>query len=317
MDSEILNANCAKRANYANLRESFRVIRSIRDIRVKRLGPLSLRVPKPSHTSMDMYKDSIHPTPHPEVNLALNQLLSGAKAILEDRFFAMYLYGSLSSGDFNPATSDIDFLIVTTGPLPDETVAELEKMHRHLRDGGLEWGKRLEGCYLVKDELRRHDPHHPPRPWINEGKFSLEREGSDWVIQRHVIREHGVVLAGPPPKTLIDPVSPEDLKQSVLRIMDEWWAPMLDTPDFLRNGGYQAFAVLSMCRTLYTLEHGRIASKPVCARWALEALDDQWKDLIEKSLVMEHDAQEDILKDTLDFIRYTRDYCRHFERRDL
>jgi predicted nucleotidyltransferase len=264
-----------------------------------------------------LLKETIHPTPHPEVNAILGELLSGAKAILGDRFFAMYLYGSLSSGDFNPATSDIDFLVVTTGPLSAQTIAGLEKMHMDLKDGGLEWAKRLEGCYLVKDELRRHDPHHPPRPWINEGRFFMEGEGSDWVIQRHVLREQGLALAGPPPETLIDPVSPDDLRQSVLHILDEWWTPMLEKPDFLENGGVQAFAVLTMCRTLYTLEHGGIASKPVSARWAIAALDGRWRDLIERSLVMEHDSPTDILQDTLDFIGFTRDHAQRFERRAL
>lgn len=264
-----------------------------------------------------MLPEVIDPTPYRDVNIVLGELLSGAKNILGNAFFAMYLYGSLSSGDFNPATSDIDFLIVTDGELPGETVAALEQLHTDLWNSGSRWAHRLEGCYIPRAELRRHEPNRPPRPGVNEGKFFLEGVGSDWVIQRHVIREHGVVLAGPPPQTLIDPVRPEDLKQSVLAIMDEWWAPMLDRPEFLRNGGYQAFAVLTMCRTLYTLEHGEIASKPVSARWAIQILGDRWRELIERSLVMEHDAPVDILSETLDFIRHTRDYCRRFERRTI
>jgi hypothetical protein len=36
-------------------------------------------------------------------------------------------------------------------------------------------------------------------------------ENGYWVIHRHMLREHGVVLAGPPPHTLIDPVQPDEL----------------------------------------------------------------------------------------------------------
>ncbi|HXD09520.1 MAG TPA: nucleotidyltransferase domain-containing protein, partial [Anaerolineales bacterium] len=53
----------------------------------------------------------ISPTPYAEVNQILALLLTNAKEILEDQFVGMYLYGSLSSGDFNPETSDIDFLL--------------------------------------------------------------------------------------------------------------------------------------------------------------------------------------------------------------
>ncbi len=260
-------------------------------------------------------KDS-QPTPYPDVNKVLEELLRRAKSILGEQFFAMYLYGSLSSGDFNPATSDVDFLVVTTSRLPEHTIAALEKMHTELQESGLPWADHLEGRYLPKDELRRHELGRAPTPNINEGKFYMDSEGSDWIIQRDVIRA-GVTLAGPPPETLIDPVPPEHLRESVLRIMDEWWAPMLDKPDFLQNGGYQSFAVLTMCRTLYTLEHGQIASKPVSARWAIGALEPRWAQLIETALAMEHNSPTDILDETLAFIRFTRDRCAGFERREL
>ena len=253
-------------------------------------------------------------TRYPDVNAVLDQLLSNAQKILRDQFFAAYLYGSLSSGDFNPKTSDIDFLIVTSDALSDETISELESMHQRLWEGDLKWAKKLEGRYLPKDDLPRFDPNRPPRPTINEGKFYLDSEGSDWIIQRHILREQGRVLAGPSPKTLIDPIPPDALKQSVLGIMDEWWTPMLDKPNFLRDGEYQAYAVMTMCRTLYTLEHGVIASKPVSARWAMDVLGARWRPLIETSLAMTHDTQTNILNETLDFIRFTRDTCQRFER---
>ena len=40
------------------------------------------------------------PTPYPEVNTVLLDLLSQLQAILGDRFVGLYLYGSLASGDF-------------------------------------------------------------------------------------------------------------------------------------------------------------------------------------------------------------------------
>lgn len=240
----------------------------------------------------------------------LATLLAGARNVLGDRFFGMYLYGSLSSGGFNPGTSDIDFLVVTDSRLPDSSVSSLEGLHRRLWDTGLPWADHLEGKYVPREELRRYVAGRAPTPTINEGKFYLDGEGGDWIIQRHVIRESGLALAGPPPMDLIDPVPPDHLRESVLRIMDEWWAPMLENPEFLRNGGYQAFAVLTMCRTLFTLEFGRIASKPDSAAWAVSALEPRWKPLIAAALAMPRDAPDDLLADTLAFIRFTHSRCR-------
>jgi hypothetical protein len=257
----------------------------------------------------------INISPHDGVNAILQILLDAARGVLSDNFFGMYLYGSLSSGDFNPGTSDIDFLIVTRRRLSADEVTRLRELHERIHLSGLPWADHLEGRYLPLDEAHRYAAGRLPTPNVNEGEFLMDGEGSDWIIQRHIIREGGLALAGPPPQTLIDAVPPDDLKQAVLGIMDSWWAPMLENHEFLKNGGYQAFAVLTMCRTLYTLEHGTIASKPASARWAQRELAPRWHRLIEQALAMEHDSPVDILNETLAFIRYARDACSRLERR--
>src|SRR5687767_4542592 len=135
-----------------------------------------------------MLPELINPTPYPEVNIVLQELLAEANVILGNQFFAMYLYGSLSSGDFNPETSDVDFLIVTDGQLSPDTIATLESMHKRLWESGGIWAERLEGRYMPKDDVRRFQPDRAPTPTINEHEFYLDGEGSDWIIQRHVIR---------------------------------------------------------------------------------------------------------------------------------
>jgi predicted nucleotidyltransferase len=246
-----------------------------------------------------------YPTPYPDVNAVLDRLLSDVQTVLGDYFAGMYLYGSLSSGDFDPQRSDIDFLVVTTGELPGEMIAALEAMHSQIMSSGLKWARKLEGSYIPRDALRRYDPAGPPYPTLNEGRFYVAPHGSDWIIQRHIIREHGVTLAGPAPHTLIDPVQPDDLRRAVRGILAEWWAPMLDNPAWLRSDEYQAYAVLTMCRALHTLEHGDIVSKPVAARWVRDTLGEPWAALIERALTWQPGAPWDELGQTLGFIRYT------------
>jgi len=247
-----------------------------------------------------------YPTAHPDINDTLHVLLSGARAVLGKRFVGLYLYGSLASGDFDPQRSDVDFVVVTADALPDEVVTALEALHARIAASGSKWAAKLEGAYVPQRLIRRHDPAGPPCPTINEGHFYLAPLGSDWVIQRHVIREQGVVVAGPSPRTLIDPVRPDDLQHAVLGFLREWWAPMLQKPDpRLDSGEYQAYTVLTMCRALYTLHCGKIVSKPVAARWARGALDERWAALIEWALTWQPGTQPDHKSETLDFIRYT------------
>jgi hypothetical protein len=245
------------------------------------------------------------PTSYPDVNAVLHALLASAKDILGDYFVGLYLYGSLASGDFDPLRSDIDFVVVTTAQLAEELSAALEAMHGRLWAGDLKWAAKLEGTYIPQNALRRYDPDAALYPCVNEGRFYRARHGSDWVIQRSILREHSVIVAGPPLRPMIDPVSPDEIRQGVRGVLHGWWAPLLDNPGFLRDGEYQAYAVLTMCRVLYTLQHGTIASKPVSARWAQAELDQPWPALIEWALTWQHADQSARLSETLDFIRYT------------
>jgi len=43
-----------------------------------------------------------------------------------------------------------------------------------------------------------------------------------------------------------------------------------------------------MCRVLYTLQNGKIASKPAAAYWARRTLGPQWEPLIERALEGRH-----------------------------
>jgi len=242
-------------------------------------------------------------TSYRDVNITLRTLLAGVQAVLGGHFVGLYLYGSLASGDFDPERSDIDFVVVTDGGLPEELILALEAMHARLWAGGGKWALKLEGAYVPRGALRRYDPASAPRPCVNEGRFYTVREEPDWIIQRHVLREQGVVVAGPPLAPLIDPVSPEDLRGAVRGYLREWWAPMLEDPARLRSREYQAYAVLSMCRAVYTLEHGAIVSKGAAARWAQKALDPRWAPVIERALAWPRGEQRDEIEGTLELIR--------------
>jgi hypothetical protein len=92
----------------------------------------------------------------------------------------------------------------------------------------------------------------------------------------------------------------------VLGVLNEWWFPMLDHPNWLSDRGceYHAFAVLTMCRSLHALKHGTIVSKPVAAKWAQMEFGE-WSSLIQKALISQHGENEPFLNEALDFIRFT------------
>ena len=223
------------------------------------------------------------PTPYTDVNQVILTLLDNARAILVDDFVGMYLYGSLATGDFEPGRSDIDFLIVTGRELPENIVSELKIMHKRLYECGMKWSNHLEGSYIPLDVVRKCSPTGPAWPMTNQQKFLVAHENASWVINNDILYTRGVVITGPPLKSIIDSVSPEELKTAVLTLLRDIWSPWQHNSDKFHRDEYQSFVVLTMCRALYTLKHGSVVSKRRSAEWAIATLDKKWIELIEQA----------------------------------
>lgn len=252
--------------------------------------------------------DGTIPTAYPDVNALLSELLSGVQSILGNHLIGMYLFGSLAMGDFD-TSSDIDVAVVTDEEISPELFAELYAMHARIAGIDSPWATQLEVSYLSLHNLRRYDPQHSLHPHLDRDKgekLGMQRHAR--VVERHVLRERGIVLIGPSPRELIDPISPDDLRRAVLEVVDEWLRPMLDAPTPFTGRGYQSYTVLSICRMLYTLEHGEIVSKPTAARWAQAKLDERWSPLIERALAGRHtpylDPDADDVNETRALMRY-------------
>jgi hypothetical protein len=245
-------------------------------------------------------------TGYPEVDAVLQLLITEVRIALGEQLVGIYLYGSLAAGGFEPGRSDVDVLVVTESELGEERLAGLEAAHARLQASGLRWTTRLEVSYIPRDAVRRYDPSNAVHPALRmDGSFDHDGHGSDWLLQRHVIREHGVNLAGPDPEILIDPVSPEQIRWAARETLHEWWEPQLQDHSRLQSDEYQAYAILTMCRALYTLHHADVAPKAVAARWARESLGRRWSSLIEQAQAWRHGDSLDALEETLALIRYT------------
>ena len=245
------------------------------------------------------------PTPYPAVNDALALLLHEAGTILGAEFVGLYLYGSLSLGDFTPGSSDVDFLIVTRTVLPTATQESLAALHARLAASELPYARKLEGWYFPLAALRRDDPAARVPTIGADWPFGLSEPGAVWIIERWIVRERGVTVAGPSPDTLIDPVSPEALRGAVRALLRDFWAQQLGGPEWLRPRDYQAFAILTMCRALHTLAVGTVVSKPAAAAWASAHLDPRWSPLIARPLAWRHDERPDDMGAMLAFVRWT------------
>jgi hypothetical protein len=256
--------------------------------------------------------DSLSPKAYPAVSKVLSEFLASVQAILRSHLRGMYLVGSLAVGDFDPNTSDLDIIVVTDGVLPDDQIAALRDFHTHFGASGSPWATRLEAVYIPADDLRNPASASSHYPQVERDRpFFVEPLEPGWSVQRYTLRAHGVVIAGPEPRELLDPVDSNEMRRDGAIIARTWLDQAerdLTWLDWARPRPYFAFVVATLCRLLYTLETGGVASKPAATGWAQEALDAQWADFIARSWAARYEDGEtpqDDMDTLVAFIRYT------------
>jgi hypothetical protein len=112
----------------------------------------------------------------------------------------MYLDGSLALGDFNPQTSDIDFIVTTATAVSDEHFVALRALHAHFNASASPWATEVEAVYLPENAFRRADPQHVPQLRIERGPHEVLVQGhSDrtWITHWCILRDHPAVLWAP------------------------------------------------------------------------------------------------------------------------
>jgi hypothetical protein len=243
-----------------------------------------------------------------ELNALLAELVDRVRAVLGERFVGGYLVGSfaLGAGDEH---ADADFLVVTDGGLELAAVGRLQELHAdlHTREP---WGPHLEGSYVPALLLRTVDPDRTPIPFLDHGSSRLVLDPHcNTAVTRWTLREHGIVLAGPPPVALVGPVDAGDLRAEARRTLAEIaaWVGGLDG----MNRWEQPYVVLSLCRVLRTLREADVVSKARAGAWAMDTFaDPAERELIRQALADRPDpvgrwfqpASTDAVASTLAFL---------------
>lgn len=259
------------------------------------------------------------PTPYPELNTILYQLVTQTEAILGDLLLAVYLQGSFAVGDFDDY-SDVDFITVTTRPLTESEALQLQAMHARLYQQDNHWAKHLEGSYFPLDVLADYRQAGSPVWYVDHGSIVIVQSNHcNTVVVRWTLRENGIPLYGPQSITLMDPIPVEALKQEVFATLRDWGNEILADPDHYRNRFYQGFILISYCRMLQTLHCGCVKSKRAAALWAKEHLNPRWHPLIDRvwqtrpdpATAVRTPADPDDFAATLEFIPYILDQAAH------
>lgn len=130
--------------------------------------------------------------------------------LLGDVLFGVYIYGSLSYGDFEEYRSDVDIIVVIKRALNKK---ELEKLKSWYNSGLMQksrWTKRVEMDYAVLGRLVSDKKYGAKTTRFAGGKLSnrVNYEANN-PITRINIKDCGIPLVGPSPKKFVPEISDE------------------------------------------------------------------------------------------------------------
>ena len=205
----------------------------------------------------------------------------GLRAILSDDLVGLYVFGSLTTGNFDDA-SDVDLLAALAVDLDSGRFARLDRFHRQLVREQPQWDNRIEIAYIAVARLRRIRAGDPIA-LISPGEpFHFSDAGGNWLFNLANLRERGLTLLGPPPHSLIDPISSADLVAHLRPFMHEWREWIAQT-ELIHHRPYQGYMIITMCRCLYLWHNGKVATKKEATAWAERAYP-AWAPLIRDAL---------------------------------
>src|SRR5215831_16696604 len=165
----------------------------------------------------------------PEVSGHLDRFRDGLLALVDLR--GLYLYGSLTTGDFSPASSDIDVLAVTGGKHDGAALARLADLHRDLARGGGAYA-RLNCLYVPDGTLTDAELLHT-----------------------------GCAVHGPWPPPGLPEVSIGEVQAHARRELTGYWRPLTYRPRIWLQDRWVDFALITLARSEALTHDGVLITK--------------------------------------------------------
>jgi predicted nucleotidyltransferase len=243
-------------------------------------------------------------TGFPEIDQILQYYCVNIQNLLNQNLVGVYLFGSLTYGDFNQDTSDIDLMVIVKNHLTNDELASVETLHQHLMASHPLWQSRIEISYTPASFLSSELPPNEPRPYLGETKFYHKAPyGNEWIINLFLLQQHGLALLGPDFSTLRPAIDIELVQEACRRDLVEEWLPKLNDDVWLSDPHYQSYLVLNVCRILNTLETRSALSKKKSAEY-VKSKYPQWQELINQAESWKYGQNFDLNESTKNFLNF-------------
>ena len=255
-----------------------------------------------------------------DIRAFIRKVVESFRERLGERLVGVYLHGSLATGCYRRAKSDVDLLVVVRDSLSVEVRRTLSLMCVALSRERPTTGD-LELSVIQLDDARRfihplpYEMHFgsDQRTKILSGEMSYEGERRDRDLAAHctLVRARGVCLFGAPIEETFGPVRRADFLDAVLYDF-EW---LVADDNILESPFY---CVLNCCRVLQLLSGSDVvANKEEGGLWGLENLPAEHRAVVRQAFacycssreVSEEERKRGGLDWNADALRRFRDFA--------
>jgi Domain of unknown function (DUF4111) len=216
-----------------------------------------------------------------QLSALLRDLGAQLPILLGGNLVGIYLYGSLTQAAFDPKRSDIDCIVVTKRALSE---AQFKRLRAWLTLAAKSnpWTSRLQASFLLRDKVLTMNA---PSCLYQFGRLKRSRSDANPIIWMNVLNS-GEILYGPRPVSFVPPITRKILFRALEREAGYLREEIINNPHSKWRAVpfYRAYAVLTLCRILYSFSTGTVVSKQRAAKWAMKRLPPQWSELILQAL---------------------------------
>ena len=245
-------------------------------------------------------------TSYQDVNEILKFFTCEATLILKENLAGIYLTGSLSYGAFHYDRSDVDLTVMLKRPINPAELEAIKKFHKEIESKFAQWAKRLECSYTPIEMLANILPPKEPRPWYWGGEGILYEEapyGNEWIINNYHLYNYAIPLAGPDFRELTNPVDIEEVQKACIRDLFTEWEPKTRSKEWFRDGHFESYFILNLCRILNTVVCKSAGSKDAATAW-VKNKHGEWKDLINSANEWHYGMELNLQGKSIEFLNF-------------
>ncbi|MBP3965143.1 aminoglycoside adenylyltransferase domain-containing protein [Paenibacillus lignilyticus] len=197
----------------------------------------------------------------------------------------LYLQGSIALGGYQSMKSDIDVIVVLNqAVINEEDNAKITAIHEELH-AQHPFHLAVEGLYTSLSHLsKKAEPAGETFPRLSHGGKKSLHTGYVDPTSAWILRNHGIAVFGPEASELGIVVEWDEIRGAMNYNLNVYWAGKANRAELYMDEEWIEFAVLTLARIVYTMEHRSIITKLDAGYYLLQQEPNRWHRVVREAV---------------------------------